>query len=405
MFKKIGESFLLAFQNIRSRFFHTLLSVLGIVIGVAALVAILSLIDGMEEYAKDQIATTTSLNGVVVRSNTSTTVNGVSIKRDSFNIIQYGSFMEARNAISKPATFYLLMHSAAQVTFGDDSVALGARVSATSVAIAPVVKKPVTGRLFSDADLENREMVVLVNKPFIKAVSLDTVSILNKFVTFQGRRHRIIGVFKGVNEASPHIVLPITLFTYRQMMDNPPELVIEVGSTLDVNFVKDEIHSWLKKKFPGNDFSVFTNDQRLKQAEQGFLLFRVIMGMIVGISVLVGGIGVMNVLLISVTQRTTEIGVRKAVGANKRDIVFLFLAESITVSAFGSFVGLVTGILGSLVAVPIIKAITKVPFQTAYTFNTLLIISVTALVIGIVFGTYPALRASRLDPVEAIRRE
>lgn len=129
------------------------------------------------------------------------------------------------------------------------------------------------------------------------------------------------------------------------------------------------------------------------------------MGMIVGISVLVGGIGVMNVLLISVTQRTTEIGVRKAVGANRKDIVFLFLAESITVSAFGSLMGLILGVVGTMVAIPIIKAITKVPFQAIYTLNTLLIISVIALAIGILFGTYPALRASRLDPVEAIRRE
>ena len=113
----------------------------------------------------------------------------------------------------------------------------------------------------------------------------------------------------------------------------------------------------------------------------------------------------MNVLLISVTQRTAEIGVRKAVGATRKDIIFLFLAESITVSAFGSFVGLIVGILGTMVSIPVINAITKIPFRAAYTLDTLLIISTIAIFIGILFGTYPALRASRLDPVEAIRRE
>jgi putative ABC transport system permease protein len=405
MLKKIGDSFQLAIQNIRSRFFHTLLSVLGIVIGVAALVAILSLIDGMEEYAKEQIATTTSLNGVVVRSNTTRVVNDVSVKRDTFGIIRYDDLPAARKVISKPATFYLLAHGAAQVNFEADSIAIGTRITATAVAIAPAVKKPVSGRLFSEEDLAKKNMVILVNRPFIRAVSLDSATILGKTVTFQGRGYRIVGVFKGVDEKSPHVVIPITLLSPEQLMGNPPELVIDVTSTLDVNAVKNEISAWLKKQFPADDFSVIANDQRLKQAEQGFLLFRVTMGMIVGISVLVGGIGVMNVLLISVTQRTTEIGVRKAVGANKKDIAFLFLAESITVSAFGSFLGLVLGILGSMVAVPIIKALTNVPFRTAYTLDTLLIISITALVIGIVFGTYPALRASRLDPVEAIRRE
>ena len=129
------------------------------------------------------------------------------------------------------------------------------------------------------------------------------------------------------------------------------------------------------------------------------------MGLIVGISVVVGGIGVMNVLLISVTARTREIGIRKAVGANRRHVVLQFLAESIAISGFGSLVGFVVGILGTMAFVPIIKSLTKVPFQAAYTWNTFVLISVIALLIGIVFGTYPALRASRLDPVEAMRHE
>jgi putative ABC transport system permease protein len=113
----------------------------------------------------------------------------------------------------------------------------------------------------------------------------------------------------------------------------------------------------------------------------------------------------MNVLLISVTERTAEIGVRKAVGANKRDIILQFLSESITISLFGSLLGLVLGILGTMAIVPIVKSMTGVPFQAAYTLNTLMIISILSVVVGIVFGTYPAMRAARLDPVEAIRRE
>jgi putative ABC transport system permease protein len=113
----------------------------------------------------------------------------------------------------------------------------------------------------------------------------------------------------------------------------------------------------------------------------------------------------MNVLLISVTERTNEIGIRKAVGANRFDIMLQLLSESVAISAFGCSVGLVFGILTTMAAIPIIKAIAEVPFQAAYTLNTLLVIVLVALVIGILFGTYPAVRASRLDPVEAIRRE
>jgi putative ABC transport system permease protein len=135
------------------------------------------------------------------------------------------------------------------------------------------------------------------------------------------------------------------------------------------------------------------------------MLFRVIMGLIVGISVIVGGIGVMNVMLITVTQRTTEIGVRKALGANRKDIVLQFLAEAVSISTLGSLCGLVLGILGTMGIIPIVKAITKVPFQASFTWNTIGVVAVLAIVVGIIFGTYPAIRASKLDPVEAIRKE
>jgi len=129
------------------------------------------------------------------------------------------------------------------------------------------------------------------------------------------------------------------------------------------------------------------------------------MGMIVGISVLVGGIGVMNVLLISVTERTAEIGIRKAVGASRAHIVQQFLAESITISLVGSLVGLVIGILGTMIVVPVIKSLTAMPFAASYTWNTLIIVTIISVLVGIIFGTYPAMLAARLDPVDAIRRE
>lgn len=405
MFKKITSSFLLALHNIRSHFFHTLLSVLGIVIGVAALVAILSLIDGMEDYANKQITETTSLKAIIIRSDAYKRVNTIRVRKDSFAILHPDDLKNLQ--LSHPATTYLRRSSVAAIQVNDSTI--GTNITATGVAIGPKVKA-VHGRAFSNEDIEEKKSIALINEAFCKQAwpALTMEEVIGKSITIGDRTLLIQGILANEGTTAPHLVVPITILTKEELQSNAPELIIEAENVEHVPALKEEVLQFLKSKYPANypqDFSIFTNEMRVKQAAQGFLLFRVIMGLIVGISVLVGGIGVMNVLLISVTERTVEIGIRKAVGANRTDIMLQFLSESVTVSAFGSFLGLVFGILGTMAAIPIIRAITEIPFYAAYTWNTLAIISGVALAVGIIFGTYPAIRASKLDPVEAIRRE
>jgi len=129
------------------------------------------------------------------------------------------------------------------------------------------------------------------------------------------------------------------------------------------------------------------------------------MGAITGISVLVGGIGIMNVLLISVTERTKEIGIRKATGARKSDIVFQFILESITISVMGGIIGWILGVLGVFGIVEIITRFTEMNFQAAISLGSILVVLLVALFVGVLFGTYPAWKAANLSPVDAIRHE
>jgi putative ABC transport system permease protein len=407
MFKKITSSFILALHNIRSNFFHTILSITGIVIGVAALVSILSLIDGMEKYAQDELTKTTSLKSIMINTHPNKNVNGVWIRKDSIRYLTPDDFNELKSAITRPASAILWQILGKELSLKNDTVKTASHT--TGLSNFDTSFHVVHGKIISESDFINKKQHAVVTEQLAKILAgkNDPSSILGKTIILGGGRElELVGVVKTARAPRAELFFPITLISSSELEAAPPNCAFEAEYVTDVPRIKEEIQSWLAKKYgQSHEFTVVTNEFRVEQAARGFKLFRIIMGLIVGISVLVGGIGVMNVLLISVTERTAEIGVRKAVGANKRDIILQFLSESITISLFGSLLGLVIGVLGTMVIVPIVKSLTGVPFQAAYTMNTLLVISILAVVIGIVFGTYPAMRAARLDPVEAIRRE
>lgn len=404
MLKTIINSFRLAFLNIRNNFFHTFLSVLGIVIGVASLVGVLSLIDGMESFARDQIAQTTSLNAIEIRPNINRNVNGVQIQKEQYAYLNYDRIKELK--LSKPTTTYARTASSAEVNVFSLNKTIGARAHAALHNIVPDLKAS-SGKLFSEKNVDQADSVVVVNAAFAKACAIDEKEIIGKKIKVNNLVLEIIGMVGEERNTTPQLYYPITLLSENQLQQSPPVVDLMAVKTEDVPALKQEVIDWLDKNFAENkdDFQVVTNEFRVEQAARGFLLFRIIMGLIVGISVVVGGVGVMNVLLISVTERTAEIGVRKAVGANRKHIALQFLSESVTISTFGSLLGLILGVLGTMAVVPIVKSITKIPFQAIYTWNTIVVVSVIAVLVGIIFGTYPALRASRLNPVDAIRHE
>lgn len=410
---RLFNSIRIALLNVKARLFHTFLSILGIVIGVAALVCTLCLIDGMEKYARDQLADTTSIQDVNIMSQPYKRVNGLRIKKENYAYLTYPKFQELVNSLGEVSKTLIESSRVKEIKmlYKGDTLNLAAEiVGRGQTGDTGIDSSMIHGRFLNASDLSEAKKVCVINAKLAQAIAKDTdpASLLgSSFQTPYGELE-IIGVGKKLRErSSPQLLSPISLLPNEELRLHPANCTIVASDVHQVAATKEKISNWLKTQFKDGheDFRIFTNEARLKQAETSFLVFRVIMSMIVGLSVLVGGIGIMNVMLISVNERTTEIGISKAMGAKRKDIFIQFLSESVTISGLGSILGLVLGVLATFGFVPIIKSMTKMPFQADYTLNTLIVIGLVALAVGVLFGTYPAMRASRLNPVEAMRRE
>ena len=186
-----------------------------------------------------------------------------------------------------------------------------------------------------------------------------------------------------------------------------PTLRLKARSIEAVDTVRAATEDWLAARY-GRRLSklrIEVGTQRLENTRQAILLSKLLLGVLVAFILAVGGIGIMNVLLAAVAERTREIGIRKAVGARARDIQAQFLVESVTVTGAGSALGFAVGVVLALVSTAVFRAVTEAEIYPVFEPTTALLAALSAVTVGLVFGTYPARRAARLSPVDAIARE
>jgi putative ABC transport system permease protein len=236
--------------------------------------------------------------------------------------------------------------------------------------------------------------------------------MLGRTVRVNGSPREVIGIlapYKG--EFTLNLYVPFSAATTvlpPATAPRTPTLLIKAPRIEQVDLTKSRVEDWVAQRFGRWEgrIQVQTSTQRLAQATQGIFIFKLFMGAITGISLLVGGIGIMNVLLASVTERTREIGVRKAMGARRRDIMLQFLAESVAISGAGSLLGVAVGLSGAFAIVAAIRAQAQAVYLDAtFSWSTVVSAALSAIVVGLTFGTYPARRAARLSPIDAIRHE
>lgn len=402
--QQIYKSISIALQNIRANPLHTFLSTLGIIIGVASLVAILALGDGLEQTGREQLETTTSIQMMTVSPRTIDVVNDVRVPRDTVYTLNIEDAREVGELVKPWGYVELLSQSSRLATYKDSSLAI--YIQATIENVPEFSDTKILGEYFSENDVDEAAQKVVLTTTLASKWTKEPESLIGEYIVFEGNSYEVIGIYEDESRGAQAM---IPMSTYQKNISNParPNMAFKSRNIEELPEMKAAVENWLDENYEeGKEaFTVFTYEGRVEQFRQGILIFKLVMGAITGISVLVGGIGIMNVLLISVTERTKEIGIRKATGARKKDIVLQFISESVTISIVGCILGWIVGVLGVFGLVEIINRFTDLTFRAGLSFGTVIVVLFIALLVGVLFGTYPAWKAANLTPVDAIRHE
>ena len=408
-----SASLKVGFTALRANPLRTLLSTLGVIMGVAALVSVLSLGDGMERFARAQIDRTSSLQYVQVRSLTTREVDGQSFPRPDVRVFTLADADGLERALPMPAEVALVLTGSGLVHRASGP-ARGASVLGTVPALAAMRElKLEAGRFFDDGETRDGKPVVVLSYGLARALAggAPVASLRDSMVTVQSAERRVVGIVApGADSTVLQAFVPLTGAETAMTPAGAarvPSMLVHVDSVNQVEAARAAVERW----FAAGDtawksrVSVVTNQYRIGQVQQGLLLFKLLMGALTGISLLVGGIGIMNVLLASVAERTREIGIRRATGARKREIMMQFLAESVAISGVGAVLGAGVGVGAAYAVTAIMRMRTRATVYAGLSWSTLAVAALASLAVGIGFGLYPAIKAARLSPIEAIRHE
>ena len=404
-------------QTLRANPVRTLLSTLGVVMGAASLVGVLAIGDGIQGYARVQIERF-GLQAISIAPKTSDTVDGIALPRTGYPIFS----VENMNALRSR----LLPGSAvAMAADGMGTFVAKPGGSPRAASVASVIGSPdavgggvgiAYGRFLSDAEMSSGAAVVVIsNKLAVElAAGRDVATLVGTSLALQDAPWTIVGVLEPFPADRVFRVLaPIAAesrATIPAASPLPRGILIKAPRVEDVLTVRGQVDAWADATDPRwraeSRITInATGRERLDQLNQATTLFKLMMGAFTSISLIVGGIGIMNVLLAAVAERTREIGVRKASGANRRDIITQFLAESVMISLAGAVLGAVLGVGAAFLFTAVTRAKTGAPIHAALTLSTMAVSMGSAIAIGLIFGIYPALKAARLSPIDAMRYE
>ncbi|NLX07340.1 MAG: FtsX-like permease family protein [Phycisphaerae bacterium] len=397
---------LAAIRALRTNLLRSLLATLGVIIGVAAVVAAMSILKGA---TKEILETASSFGSNVLIVFPGAARNGGRATGDveTLHIADSDAIVRQCNAVLRAAPEVL---GAASVKYFSRNMACS--VLGTTPEYSSIRNYTVrAGRFISRSDVQSEAYVVVLGHKVAEEL-FGRAEPVGMLVKIKGKPFTVVGVMEkkgtlGFTRVDEQVVVPLStamkrLFGYRSVHS----ISVQTRSTDLTEEGRGQVTKLLRKRHkikPGEkaDFGLFSQEQLLEGVKDYADILGIVFYSIAGISMVVGGIGIMNIMLVSVTERTREIGVRMAVGAKRTDILSQFLAESSSISLIGGAIGVLLGIgLGKA-----IEDLSRGLFSP-YTPSTVITTALSvAIITGIVSGIYPAYKASRLDPVEALRYE
>jgi putative ABC transport system permease protein len=407
LFIDIWEGIKIAFQALRANKMRSLLTTLGIVIGITTVIGIHSIIQGLNDAFYTSISALGSDTLYVGKFSWMSRTDwiearnrkNITLKREGNAIKEHATLVKAvaPTVGTRRTVKYKSEKLSNIVVIGtNDDYAITSNIN------------PEFGRNLSAGDVKHRRNVCIIGWEIADKL-FKNMSPLGKRISIGSYKFRVIGVLEKRGSILGHnldteIVVPIGLFQKLYGSRRWITIEVKVVSPELIEDAKDEITGILRrvrKVPPGekNDFAINQQDMIAELYKSlTTALYAVAFG-VGAIALIVGGIGIMNILLVSVTERTREIGIRKALGAKKRDILWQFLIESVAVSAVGGIIGIICGFL-------LAKLVASTTFLSAsVSIVTVLIGIIFISMVGLFFGIYPAYKAAKLDPIEALRYE
>ncbi|MBI5400300.1 ABC transporter permease [Candidatus Saganbacteria bacterium] len=397
MINSFWEEIKQAWRALFSNKVRSFLTMLGIVIGIFSVITLVTIGEGAKTYITDQI------KSLGAGYDSFILVAGRDAKAPPNPRFVYSDIAYMKSRIPEIRDIVSLNPSSGDVSYGKKKLKAPLIIGGTANIIQMMGGAVIQGRFFNQAEVEARRKVAVIG-PHVARDFFGESSPLGEKIKLRGKNYLVIGVTQARGSIGPidvdkRIVVPITTVKNIIGTDKIMRFNIFPKDVSRMDEVQKKVQQLMQKKLKNDDFHFMTQQGILNIVNNILAALTGFVSGIAAISLLVGGIGIMNIMLVAVNERIREIGVRKAIGAKRRDIVLQFLIESMFISLFGGLLGIIFGLTGAFLIMWFIKGTLIIAWWAV------LLATVVSAAVGIFFGVYPALRAASLDPVIALRYE